>query len=225
MKVRGVFGIGHHRRQVGATAEPALRRDHVARVEMHGWHVRVLHVGDHGDAGGPEARILLGAGHRLGEIRAERAVDRRDIDADLLEDAALHHAHHAAPRFAPVFVESLCRCTDELAGWPLRQLAAMFLLDLFEGCAKLVAQGFEAFAGAAFAVGVDLDCRHAGNDPVWRNASPSTMAPACATLSERKPDFMAIRKRASARSWTKPGTPALSRPSKIVSSAENAKSV
>src|SRR6185437_8153475 len=225
MKVGGVLGVGNHRRQIGAATEPALGRDHVACVEMYGRNVRVLHVRDHRDAGGPEARILLGAWHRLRKIRRELAVDGRDIDADLLEDAALHHTHHAATCLASVFVESLCRCTDESAGRSLRQLAGVFLLDFFEGGAKPVAQCLEAFAGATLAIGVDFGGGHDGNVPVWRSASPRTIAPACATLSERKPDFMGIRKRASARSWTKPGTPALSRPSRIVSSAENAKSV
>ena len=53
----------------------------------------------------------------------------------------------------------------------------------------------------------------------------NTMAPACATLIERKPDFKGIRKRASARSCTKSGAPALSRPSTILSSEAKAKSV
>ena len=37
-----------------------------------------------------------------------------------------------------------------------------------------------------------------GRSPVWRRASPSTMAAATATLSERRPGWMGMRRRASA---------------------------
>src|ERR1041384_7380044 len=75
-------------------------------------------------------------------------------------------AHDAAAGFATVFVEPLGRCTDELAGRPLRQLALMLAFDLLERGAQPVAQRFEAFAGAALAIRVDLPCRHGGNVPV-----------------------------------------------------------
>ena len=45
------------------------------------------------------------------------------------------------------------------------------------------------------------------------SASPSTMAPATATLSERRPGCIAMAMRASAAACTCSGTPALSRPS------------
>ena len=41
-------------------------------------------------------RILARAVDRLGEIALEGAADGRDVDADLLEHLALHHAAHAA---------------------------------------------------------------------------------------------------------------------------------
>ena len=45
---------------------------------------------------GPEARVVGGAGNLLAEFRRELAEHGRDVDADLLEHAALHHRHDAA---------------------------------------------------------------------------------------------------------------------------------
>ena len=53
-------------------------------------------VGDDADAAGPEAWVLLGTGDGLAELGAELAEDGGDVDADLLEDAALHDADDAA---------------------------------------------------------------------------------------------------------------------------------
>ena len=78
-----------HRGQVGAAAEPGLRRHDEARVHVHRRHVRVVHVGDERNAGGEEARIVGGAGNVLAEFRREFAEHGRDVHADLLEHAAL----------------------------------------------------------------------------------------------------------------------------------------
>ena len=51
---------------------------------------------DQRNAGGEEARIVGGARNVLAEFRSEFAEHRRDVDADLFEDAALHHRHDAA---------------------------------------------------------------------------------------------------------------------------------
>ena len=72
-------------------------------------------MGDQRDAGGPEARVLLGAGHLLAELGRELAVHGRGVDADLLEDAAMHHRHDAAAALAVV---ALPRRALEAAGRP-----------------------------------------------------------------------------------------------------------
>lgn len=64
----------------------------------------------------------------------------------------------------------------------------------------------------------------AGKPPVWRSASPSTMAAAVATLRDLIPGRIGMRTRTSAAAWTSSGTPALSRPSSRVSEVEKAKS-
>ena len=80
----------------------ALRGDDEARVHVHRRHVRIPQVRDQRDAGGPEARVLLGAGDFLAEFRRELAVHGRAMHADLLEHAAVHHRHHAAAAGPPV---------------------------------------------------------------------------------------------------------------------------
>ena len=71
--------------------------------------------------------------------------------------------------------------------------------------ADAVAQLLEPGAGARFAI--LWRYAHAGKPPVWRSASPSTIAAAWATLSERRPGRMGISSRASAASCTSSGTP------------------
>ena len=56
---------------------------------------------------GPEARILGGARDLRAEVRAELAPDGRDVDADLLEHPAVHHAHHAAAAVAAILGRAL----------------------------------------------------------------------------------------------------------------------
>ncbi len=110
-----------HRRQVGAAAEPPARGHHHARVHVHGRHVGIVRVRDQRNAARPEARVLLGARHLLAELGRELAVDGRDVDADLLEDAAVHHRHGAAAALALV---ALPRRALEAAGRPPRRLRA-----------------------------------------------------------------------------------------------------
>ena len=85
-----------HRRQIGAAAEPGFCGDDEARVHVHGRHMRIVQMGDQRNAGGVKARIVGGAGNLLAEFRREFAEHGRDVDADLFEDAALHHRHDAA---------------------------------------------------------------------------------------------------------------------------------
>ena len=74
-RVRIVLGAARveHRRQVGAAAEPGLGRDHEARVHVHRRHMRIPRMRDQRDAGGPEARIGVGARNFLAEFRRELA--------------------------------------------------------------------------------------------------------------------------------------------------------
>jgi hypothetical protein len=94
---------------------------------------------DQADAGGPEARILRRAGDLLAEFRAELAPDGRDIDPDLLEDAAAHGRHHAAA--ATGTVPGLAR--EAPRRQPGMGAVRQLVLDLLESVADAVAQGFE----------------------------------------------------------------------------------
>ncbi len=82
-----------HRRQVGAAAEPLARGHHHAGVHVDGRHIRVLRMRDQRNAACPVTRVFLGARNLLAELRRELAIDRRDMDADLFEDAAMHDRH------------------------------------------------------------------------------------------------------------------------------------
>ena len=64
-----------------------------------------------------------------------------------------------------------------------------------------------------------------GKPAVCLKPSPRTIAAAMATLSDRAGGSMGMVTRASARSWTWGGTPAVSRPSSRVSSGWYVKSV
>ena len=63
----GVLGDGDRGIEVGAAAEPALRRRQEAGVHMDRGDMRVGHVRDQADAGGEEARVLFRAGDAPGE--------------------------------------------------------------------------------------------------------------------------------------------------------------
>ena len=64
-----------HRRQVGAATEPRFCGDDKTRVHMNSGHMRVMHVGDQGDAGRKEARVISSAGYVFAEFRSEFAED------------------------------------------------------------------------------------------------------------------------------------------------------
>ncbi len=96
MEIGAVGLIGKHRGEIGAAAEPGLAGDDVARVHVHRRHQGRAHVGDQGDAAGPEAAVVFGAGNLLGEVGRELAVDGGDVDADLFEDPAAHDRHDTA---------------------------------------------------------------------------------------------------------------------------------
>ena len=107
---------------------------------MHRGHVRVGHVRDEADAGGEEARVLLGAGDRLGEFGTERAADGRDVDPDLLEHLAGHLPAHAAAAGFAARVGAVPRRVGEGG------VGAGLALDRLERRADPVAQRFEPVA-------------------------------------------------------------------------------
>src|SRR5262249_45832424 len=126
---------------------------------------------DQRDAGRPEAGIGFGTGDFLAEFRGEFAMHDRDIDPDLLEDAALQERRRAtaATRTLPVLaLEARARRTRK------------FVLDRFEFAANAVGERGEPVGGALSAVFV-LGHHHdpAGGSPgswpgswfVWRSAS------------------------------------------------------
>jgi hypothetical protein len=117
---------------------------------VHGRHARIGHVRDQADAGGEEPRVLVRAGHVLGHLRREGPVHRRDVDADLLEQAAVHHRHHAAA--AGLAIPGLAL---EAAGRAGIEVGRGLVLQAFEFGADLVAQAFEPCLGASL-LGVEV---------------------------------------------------------------------
>src|SRR5262249_30991301 len=90
VEVDDVLTNGVVRRQVGAAAEPAgVAAAEEAEVGMNGGHHRAARVQHERDAGGGEGAALAG-GDLFGELLAELAVDVGEVDAGLLEQAALH---------------------------------------------------------------------------------------------------------------------------------------
>src|SRR5271154_2357264 len=105
-----------HRRQIRSPAKPDLGRAHESCVHVHGRHVRAPRMGDHGDAGGPEARVFLGAGNLRRKLGRQDAVNDRQVRAHLLEQAAAQQRHPAAAAGSPAGVGSLPGLDREPAG-------------------------------------------------------------------------------------------------------------
>ena len=134
-----------------------------------------------------EARVLVGAGDLLAELRAELAVHGRDVDADLLEHPAAHDRHHAAAAvLARLAALALPGLALEAAGRQVGVRAGELGLDLLELGADAVAQRFEPGARVGFAL-IEVGHARAWYPSVWRRASLNTIAAASATLSERAP--------------------------------------
>ncbi|MNJ45501.1 hypothetical protein D3C77_405990 [compost metagenome] len=123
---------------------------------MHRGHARADRVADQADARGVEPRVVLGAGHVLGVVGRKGPVHGRAVDPDLLEQAAVHHAHDAAAALGPVPGRA-----DEAAGLAGEQLGGGGVLQGLQGSVNPVAQGLEPDAGALAALnhqgGVSLD--------------------------------------------------------------------
>jgi hypothetical protein len=144
VKIRRIGVVRIYRRQVGAAAEPALRRFDAACIHMHGRHQRRAHMRDKADAAGHEGAAVL---RRARNLRAEpfrkRAVDGGDIDADFLKNAAVHQRHLAAAARAAVFVPAIPFFAREAPGGQVAVRAAERVLQPLEGGADAVAQGCE----------------------------------------------------------------------------------
>ena len=130
--------------------------------------------------------FVLRAGNGFREFGREASVYGRNIDTDLLEHAALHDRHHAA---AGVFsglrraATTPCARNARRDGPKARPCIRPRSLELG---ADAVAQLLEPErAREPCGLRHRLNC-HAGNPFVCLNASPNTIAPACATLIERR---------------------------------------
>src|SRR5690606_23125384 len=141
----------------------------------------------------------------------------------LLEDAAAHHRHGAAAALGAGGIGPRPGRAREAAGGEVAMPGAeQLVLQLLEGGADSVAQGFEPGARLLLVVG-GVGGHELGN-PVCRIASPATMAAAMATLSDLKPGRIGIRTARSAASRTSGGTPALSWPTSSESAGRKAAS-
>src|SRR5690625_883569 len=156
VKEGGVLFDLDHRVQIGAAPEPpGARCPEHAGIHVHGRAFRRAHMRDQADAGSPEARILgqprdlAPRGQRALRLRAEFAIDGRDIDADLLEAAPAHDRHEPAALIALALAGTPCFGPLESSG---RQVGvgagALFIFKLLESGADLVAQLAEPGAGA-----------------------------------------------------------------------------
>src|SRR5690606_20712643 len=129
---------------------------------------RVLHMGDQRDARRPEARVFLRALHLLAELLREFAVHGRDVDAHLLEDAAMHDRHLAAA-FVMCPIAALPWRALEAPGRAVRQRAGQFVFKAFELGADQVAQFAEPGLRPFLPLGSGLVVGHAFLllDVVW----------------------------------------------------------
>ena len=140
-----------HRRQVAAAAEPALCRADLPRVHVDGGHARVVHMRDQRNAGGPEARVVLRAVHLLAELFRERAMHGRDMNADLLENAASHDRHFAAAFVFHAVAARPGRALEASGGLP-GERACQFGFDFLEFGADQVAKLAKPGRGAGLSL-------------------------------------------------------------------------
>ncbi len=138
--------IGLRRIEIAAAAEPPLRRADVARVHVRGGAVRVAHVRDQRNAGGPKARVVGGAGNVLGEVGRKRAMHGADVNAHFLEEAPAHHPSDAAALIGGS-IAAPPRRADKASRLPRIEAGRRFILQRLERGANLVAQAFKPGAG------------------------------------------------------------------------------
>ncbi len=145
----GFLAVREDGRDIATTAKPAIAGDDHARIEMCCAYMRIAGVGDKGNAGCKETRILVGAWHVLAEFGREFTPDGRDIDANLLEYSATHHRHDTAAMECAVLVfASVPGCADKAASLGLvaqnRRITGYGLVFYcFIGSADPVAQCLE----------------------------------------------------------------------------------
>ena len=135
-----------HRCQICAATEPLTGGDHHTGVHVNGGDMRVLRVSDQADAGGPEARILVGTGDLTAKLGREFTVYGGNMDADLLENAAMHHGHDAAATLCPGAVGALPGRAFEAPGRLVGQRTgeiADLVLQVFKSLADTVSQLLE----------------------------------------------------------------------------------
>src|ERR1700730_7119036 len=200
MKLTDRHRIGVDRGDVGAAAEPRLRRHDVTSVHMYRWNQRRAHMSDERDAARPEPRVVLGPGNGVAELGRKFAVDGRNVDPDFFEDPPAHDRDRPAAPARPLPFGAL-----EAAGRSLgRALAGEFILDRLEGRADSVAQSGKPCLGRGATGWIEEKGggfgHRSGNSWVWRSASASAMAPARATLSDRAGRRKGMTTRAAAHS-------------------------
>jgi len=148
--------------------------------------------------------------HLPREFLGEAAVHHRDMDAGLLEDAAVQQADLAAATVGAGPGSDL-----EPSGRMGAVIDTALDLEGFEAGAEIAADLPKPVGGHPLLEVDIVGQRHVrlAKASVWRIASPKIRAAATATLMERKPGRMGMRTLRSALAATSAGTPALSRPS------------
>ena len=189
VEIGRVLLIGNRRVQIGAAAEPALRRGQEARVHVDRGHVRVGHVRDQADAGGEEARILFGAVDGGGEFGL-----KRPPTVETLTPTFSNTLPFIMPRTPPPPRRTV-RVLAFPGGGGEARVAARLALDRLELGADPVAQRFEPVARGLLLV-VELD--H-GQPFVCRSASASAMPAATAIFKDRVAAACGMRTRSTAR--------------------------
>src|SRR5579883_1573638 len=138
------------RQWFGGGAEPLPGRDDEARVEMNGRNFRAPGMRDQRQAGGPEARIALGAFDLRCEFRRESPEHDRRMYARLFEQAAAQKGHAAAAARRAGMVGARPWLQFEPPG-PGAVAAGRFVLERLERGDEPALKLFEPFGGSVLA--------------------------------------------------------------------------
>ena len=124
---------------------------------------------DQRDAGGEETRIVRRAGYVLAELGGELAKDRRDVNADLLENATVHDRHDAATARRAGVIGAVPGRADETPGRTVGQRCARRegVLQFLERGHDPIAQRGEPSAGAGLACFGQVRV-HGRSEMAWR---------------------------------------------------------
>ena len=166
------------RRQISAAAEPGFGGDDEAGVHMHRRDIRIVHMRDQRNTGSPEPRIIGGARNLRAKLRRELAVHRRAVHADLLEQPAAHHRHHAAAAGRAGVVGALPWRTHEAPRAIRIKRGRRVVFEPLEGCADVVAQRLEPAPRPCLAIVDDgyIHVEHLAFRPVIRAAFVAAIA-------------------------------------------------